>query len=213
MDDPARLVATGYDTVAGAYATLERETAQWPRTRHLAELMRRLEPNAVVLELGCGNGVPVARDLAAAGFAVTGVDISEEQVARARARVPGATFLVGDMRSSSFGDASFDAVVSLYAIEHVPRSEHAAVLESARRWLRPGGLLLLATEDADQEGVVSDWLGAPMFFSANTADETRRTVREAGLEVVRSSVDSQVEGDVEIPYLWLLARRPNDQTG
>lgn len=213
MDDPARLVAAGYDTVADAYEALEGESAQWPRTRHLADLTRRLAPNASVLELGCGNGIPVARDLAAAGFAVTGVDVSEEQVARARAHVPEATFVVGDMRSSAFAEASFDAVVSLYAIEHMPRSEHGAILRFVRSWLRPGGLLLLATEDSDREGDVSDWLGAPMFFSTNTADETRRTVRDAGLDVLRSSVETQAEGDAEIPYLWLLARRPNDQPG
>jgi len=160
-----------------------------------------------VLDLGCGTGVPVARDLAAAGFAVTGVDVSEEQVRRARAAVPHAAFVVGDMRTVELPEGSFDGAVSLYALEHVPREQHRSVLERIGRALRPGGLLLLASEDADQPGVVGDWLGVPMYFSTNPAGETRRLVERAGFEVLRATVEPQLEQGKEIPYLWLLARR------
>lgn len=210
-DDPARTVASGYDQVADAYAALEREAGDWPRQRHVEELVRLLHPGAHVLDLGCGNGVPVARQLVDAGLRVRGVDVSGEQVRRARAAVPEASFETKDMRTVDLEPDSLDAVVSLYAVEHIPRVEHGALLRRIRSWLREGGSLLLATEDADEEGVVAEWLGAPMYFSTSRADETRRLVRDAGFEIVRSEIETQVEQGVDVPYLWVLARAASHQ--
>jgi SAM-dependent methyltransferase len=47
-----------------------------------------------VLDLGCGCGVPLARDLAAGGYQVTGVDLSVVQVEGARRLVRAARFLL-----------------------------------------------------------------------------------------------------------------------
>src|SRR5688500_4426256 len=95
--DPKEIVRRGYDTVSLHYRADDAD----PETHRpwVAELTERLPRHASVLDLGCGNGVPVARDLAAAGFAVIGVDLSEVQVARARTLVPDATFLAADATS------------------------------------------------------------------------------------------------------------------
>jgi hypothetical protein len=87
------------------------------------------------------------------------------------------------------------------------------VLRTIRSALRTGGLLLLATGDGDQEGAVSEWLGTPMFFSARRAADVSRIVSEAGFDVISAEVETQREGAVEIPYLWLLASRIDDQPG
>ena len=76
-----------------------------------------------MLDIGCGAGVPVTQALSGR-FAVTGVDISSEMVRQARANVPGATFIHGDITSVDFPDSSFDAVVAFYSIFHLPREEH-----------------------------------------------------------------------------------------
>jgi SAM-dependent methyltransferase len=93
-DDHTDLVRRGYDALSYHYRADdagEGRYAPW-----LAGLRDRLPPGAAVLDVGCGCGVPVARSLAAAGHAVTGVDLSEVQVDRARRLVPAATFLAGD---------------------------------------------------------------------------------------------------------------------
>ncbi len=79
----------------------------------IAELCDRIPTIAAVLDLGCGCGVPVARSLAQAGHTVTGVDISEVQIRRARQLVPAATFIRADATAATFPAASFDAVVCL----------------------------------------------------------------------------------------------------
>jgi 2-polyprenyl-3-methyl-5-hydroxy-6-metoxy-1,4-benzoquinol methylase len=97
------LVRRGYDTISadyrgedGASNSAASETtstyAGW-----LEELAALRSPGARVLDLGCGAGVPAAQALAGRGFDVTGVDISEVHVDRARRLVPQARFVCADM--------------------------------------------------------------------------------------------------------------------
>jgi len=98
-----------------------------------------------VLDLGCGNGIPAAKWLSDNGFRVTGVDLSDTMVERARQLVPGATFLRGDatlVEEVDFEVSTFDAVVSFYALIHVPITDQPGIIASAARWLRPGGLFV-----------------------------------------------------------------------
>jgi cyclopropane fatty-acyl-phospholipid synthase-like methyltransferase len=134
----------------------------------IEELASRLEPGARVLDLGCGAGVPAARLLVDAGFSVTGLDISDVQIARAKSFVPEATFLVGDMATWDARPAEFDAIVSLYALIHVPLADQRELMPRLADWLTPGGYLL-AIVGYDRWTGVEDYLGAPMFW--DHADE------------------------------------------
>src|SRR5207244_2211316 len=87
--------------------------AEW-----IAELLVLLPPAAAVLDLGCGNGIPVSRLLLDAGFAVTGADISPVQIARAQAALPDGRFLCADMTELTFAPETFAAIISFYAIIH-----------------------------------------------------------------------------------------------
>ncbi len=123
----------GYDLVSRAYRADdagEGEYAEW-----LDLLEARVPPPAKVLDLGCGCGVPVARRLATR-YEVTGVDLSPVQIVRARLLVPTATFVCADMITAKFADASFDAIVCLYALIHVPIEEQPGFLRAPGRLAR-----------------------------------------------------------------------------
>jgi ubiquinone/menaquinone biosynthesis C-methylase UbiE len=203
--DVKQLVAQGYDQVARDYARLEGE-AKWPRLVWLKELLDHLPPGSSVLDLGCGSADPAGVEVAKA-HRLTGVDISQAQIDLARRNVPTGHFLHGDATSVEFPDAAFDAVVSFYTLEHMPRREHAAILRRIHHWLRAGGLLLVSLEAGDYDDVVGEWLGAPMFISCFDPETTKRLVEEAGFELLETAVEAQVEAGREIPYLWLLARK------
>jgi SAM-dependent methyltransferase len=83
-------VRRGYDAVAARYAAWRVEGN--PAAGFLADLDSRLSAGSNVLELGCGNGRPAAVALAGR-HAYTGVDISSEQIVRARALLPSAQFI------------------------------------------------------------------------------------------------------------------------
>lgn len=59
--------------------------------------------------------------------------------------------------------SSFDAVVSFYALIHVPLSDQEDLFPRIRRWLRPDGLFLGIVGHQRWTGV-EDYLGAPMFW-------------------------------------------------
>jgi cyclopropane fatty-acyl-phospholipid synthase-like methyltransferase len=205
FDDPKRLVERGYDRVAHDYARLEGETA-WPRMRWLKKVLDGLEPGSSVLDLGCGSGDPADVEIARE-HRVTGVDISQAQINLARQNVPAGDFIHGDAGSVEFPAACFDAVVSFYTLEHIPREEHATLLRRIHHWLGPRGLLLLSLEAGDADGVFGQWLGVPMYFSCFDPETVKRLVNEAGFEIVETTIENQVEQGNEIPYLWLLARK------
>ena len=201
--DPKRLVERGYDQVAHDYARLEGE-AVWPRMRWLKKLLNRLESGSSVLDLGCGSGDPADIEVANK-HKVTGVDISQTQIDLARHNIPTGYFLHGDAGSVEFPAASFDAVISFYALEHIPREEHETILRRIYQWLRPGGLLLISIEAGDMDDLMSEWLGVPMFMSCFDPETMKRLVNKVGFELLETAIEAQVEQSHDVPYLWLFA--------
>ncbi len=130
-----RLVREGYNEVSHLYRgdTLPEGGgyAEWVR-----DVTRGLNEGDPVLDLGCGNGIPVSQWLSSR-FNVTGVDISDVQIERARALVPTATLHRADMTRIRFEPATFAAIVSLFALIHVPVAEQAGLIRRMATWLRP----------------------------------------------------------------------------
>jgi SAM-dependent methyltransferase len=96
-----------------------------------------------ILEVGCGTGWMSDR-LSAFGR-VTGIDLANEVVERARARYSRVTFIVGDFLTANLPTGGFDVVVSLETMAHV--EDQAAFLDRVVALLRPGGTLMLATQN------------------------------------------------------------------
>ena len=142
---------------------------------------------------------------------VTGVDISGRQVELARRNVPTGRFLKGDVGSVEFDVGAFDAVVSFYALDGIPRSEHERILSRVHEWLRPGGIFLVSIGARDYEGQWSEWLGVPMFFSSFDPLTFRRMVEGLGFEVLETDIEGQIEmyepEPREVYNVWVLARK------
>jgi ubiquinone/menaquinone biosynthesis C-methylase UbiE len=209
MDDPKRLVAQSYDRIAERYDAWTGASWNGDRARYGSLLCERLSPGAHVLDLGCGSGVPVTRELGKC-FAVSGVDISGRNIALARENVPNATFLQADMAALDFPPVSFDAVVAFYSIIHLPRDEHANLLCSIASWLRPGGLLVATMgASATEHGYEDDWLGAPMYWSHFDTATNRALVENAGLCLLEASESATDEDGVPVTFLWVVAQKPD----
>jgi SAM-dependent methyltransferase len=108
--------------------------------RHAAGL---LGPGpGLCLDLACGTGLALPL-LAAAGWTVTGVDASAEQLALARDRAePGTALVRADAHGLPFADDSFDGVVSI--LSHTDFDDVALAFREAARVLRPGGSFVYA---------------------------------------------------------------------
>jgi len=152
----------------------------------LEPFFRLLEPGSDILDLGCGCGIPDSR-LLSERFRVTGIDISDVQIERARRFVPSARFVRADMTTVRFAPESFAGIVCLYSLIHVPLDEQVPLLARIYRWLHPGGLALLITGEEEYTGVEDDWLGsnAKMYWSHTNAATYSRWLTEAGFTILR----------------------------
>jgi SAM-dependent methyltransferase len=171
----------------------------------LQELVQRLSKGAKVLDAGCGAGVPVTRYLSQF-FDVTGVDFAEKQIRLARQLVSGAHFLCQDITQLTFAENSFDAVCSYYAIIHVPRREHHALLLNFHRMLKTSGLMLLCLGADDLEKDIHDYHGTRMYWSHYDAETNLKMVKESGFDIILSKVvaDDTSPGSA---HLFVLAQK------
>ena len=181
------LVEAGYDALGERYLAWSREIVGDPRDRFVMQLLNRLPVGSRVLDVGCGTGVPSTRQLAER-FEVTAADISEQQLRLARANVPGAKFIRGDLSDLEFEDGTFAGVSALYVMSHVPRENHEGLFKKFARWLRPAGFFVASLGATGQRDWTGEWLGVPMFFSSHDADMNRRLLHEAGLQPVLDEV-------------------------
>ena len=103
--------AWGYDRFVGGRAAIVLLPG-------LTGLLSQLQPNAAVLDVGCGGGHLLSAIAARnAGFEVTGIDLNEAQVRRAMLRLKSfgarASVRQGSALALPFSDRTFDAVISV----------------------------------------------------------------------------------------------------
>jgi len=114
-----------------------------------------------VLDVGCGPGVMI-EPVVSRGGRLTGVDLSAEMVARARARArhlnveDRCEFVMGSAGDLPFEDASFDAVTAMGVLEYVP--DDARMLREMARVLRPGGVAVVTVPN-----LLSPWRFLPVL--------------------------------------------------
>lgn len=200
-----QIVGAGYDAMVDTWEDWVAQIEDDPRAERRDELIERLPEGARVVELGCGGGTPETR-LLAQRFRLTGVDLSDEQLRRARERVPEAEFVQADFTSIDFESGSLAAVVAFYSFNHVPRDLLAPLYARVRRWLAPDGLFLTALGTSDTENWTGEWLGATMYFSSFPPAVNSRMLRDAGFELLRDEVVTFQEPEGPARFQWILAR-------
>jgi 2-polyprenyl-3-methyl-5-hydroxy-6-metoxy-1,4-benzoquinol methylase len=198
------LVRKGYDVVSHEYRADDDDDERY--RPWIAALREAVPHGGEILDLGCGAGVPVSRELSK-GYCVTGVDFSDVQIKRARKLAPRATFVHADVSDLEFAPASFDAVVCLYMLIHLPLREQRPVLAKIASWLKPGGLFLSTLGHERWTGLEENWLGsdAPMWWSHADSATYRRWIEDVDLQILDSGFIEEGSGGHSL--FW--ARTPN----
>jgi SAM-dependent methyltransferase len=132
-----------------------RRLIAWPaRIAREAPFLREVlagAPSRRLLDLGCGTGEH-ARFLHAEGFAVTGVDASDAQLAQAREAGPGPEFVKGDLAELSAAvSGAFGAAISLgNGLPHLHAPEMERFLGHLAALLGPGAPVLFQVLNYDR---------------------------------------------------------------
>src|SRR3954467_12552117 len=142
-----------------------------PPPAHVVEFVNELAPADRALDLGVGDGRLTS---ALQATKLTGADVSEVALERARTRLPDAELvLVEPDEPLPFADNVFDLVLCVETLEHIRDTQLA--LSEIRRVLRPGGRLALTTPASARWRVLVRGLEHP--FSPHLRAFSRRSLR------------------------------------
>ncbi|GAA4213275.1 class I SAM-dependent DNA methyltransferase [Actinocatenispora rupis] len=196
MTEPFDLIAERYDE------SFQDRTGQLAAGRWLLDELPR---PARVLDLGCGSGLPTARQLTAGGLAVVGVDSSARMLDLARRNAPDAEYHLGDLRAVPDAVGEIDAVAAFFSLLMLPRAAFTPTLAGLRDRLRGPRLLALGMVDGDLDDVPVDFLGVPVRVSALPAGALRAAVEAAGFTVRALHRRTTALGDTTETHLFLYA--------
>ena len=144
-----------------------------------------LPANSRILDVGCGNGVPITRALMNAGHRIVGLDSSAGMLACLQINLPSAPVVRGDVRHCPFENGSFDAAISWGMMFHLTPHDQAAAMANVSRVLKPGAPFLFTAaeiESADNNGITGTMNGVTFHYYA--VGSYRTLIGEHGLVLV-----------------------------
>lgn len=176
---------------------------------HQCSSWLKLKDEGHVLEIGCGSGGPADFLSQISQCHVTGIDVSAEGIARAKASLGGnkkLNFLQTDGSPAfPFADNLFDAIICIDAINHIP--ERQKIFSSCFRVLKPDGKLLFS-----DPVVISDLISIEElkvrssigFFLFPIPGVNERLLQSAGFSIQRT--EDGTENMAQVSLRWKQAR-------
>lgn len=171
----------------------------------LDRLIFYLPDRAKILDMGCGTGIPYDRYLADKGFQITGIDFAGNHIEMAKENVPEGTYVECDFTKMNFVKASFKAIVSFYAVFHIPKEEHQYLLQQMDSLVESGGMILMTLGTHFGDTFTEDWCGTSMVWSSHAIDTYRRMFEKCQLDIIMDEFEGK-PGDDEYHW-WVLLRK------
>lgn len=179
--DYKSVVIKGYDQCAEEYQNARRNENE----PSLDFIFDKVPENGSILDVGCGSGIPVCK-LLSTKYQVSGIDISKKQIELAKNNVPSGQFTTIDVLEYETSKKSFDAIVSYYALFHIPKEKHREVLSKFYTWLKPGGYLVITLAHNDENAYTEDdFFDATMYWSNYGMKEYNLMLSNIGFIVLK----------------------------
>jgi SAM-dependent methyltransferase len=179
MDDAERIIGL-YERHAPAYDA--------ERSRNLMErawldrFCTLLPPGGAVLDVGCGQGEPIARHLIETGYALTGVDSSTAMIALCKARFPQRSWHVADMRALALRQ-HFNGVLAWDSFFHLTPDDQRRMFPIFRAHAAPKAALMF-TSGPRAGDALGTYQGEPLYHASLDPEEYRGLLAAHDFNVV-----------------------------
>ena len=141
-----------------------------------------LPHGAPVLDIGCGSGVPIARELIRRGFDVTGIDATPTMLELFQRNLPGAPNYLADMRQFALGQR-FAGLLAWDSFFHLSPEDQRPMFARFQAHALPGAALMFTSGHV--EGSAMGTLeGDALYHGSLGSEEYRELLDAAGFEVV-----------------------------
>lgn len=140
-----------------------------------------------VLDIGCGMGIPLTKQLVIEGFEVAGLDIATEMIEKAKRNVPEATFIPGDIVSIDF-DRKFDGILAWDSLFHLPLENQEKTVRKIIGILNDDGILIFTIGGHAGE-LVSSMFDTEFYYSSLSVVHYERILVEENCEILFNEVD------------------------
>jgi ubiquinone/menaquinone biosynthesis C-methylase UbiE len=178
-----------YDLIAQWYAS---ERGRQTGVKEALALVGALPAGARVLDLGCGNGVPLTSAVVAAGRRAIGVDSSPEMLARFVVNCAGTPALRAVAQCLPLRGGSFDAVIAWGVLFHLPQADQRRVVAEVSRVLCSNGGFLFTSGDVDDDSGthVTPMNSVDFHYYSYSVEGYRRILDERGMDLLNVTVDA-----------------------
>ena len=157
---------------------------------------------ATVLDIGCGSGIPIARELIRRGLNVTGLDGAPTMVALFERNLPGTPVHLGDMRELSLG-RRFAGLLAWDSFFHLSPGDQRVMFPRFATHAAPGAALMFTS--GTSEGIAIGQLdGVPLHHGSLDAGEYLERLDASGFDVVDHVEEDPTCGSRTV---WLARRR------
>jgi len=145
-----------------------------------------LTPEAAILDLGCGNGMPITQALLEEGHTPFGIDASPALIASFRENFPHSPVACEPVETSDFFGRNFDGVVAWGLMFLLSESAQADLIHRVSRCLNPGGQFLFTSPQA-----ACTWTDVLTGLASRSlgAEKYEKLLAAAGLTLTGSPID------------------------
>jgi SAM-dependent methyltransferase len=178
-----------YNLIADWYASERVDETGIPEVMALAAMV---DPAGRVLDIGCGNGVPLTKTLLRSGHRVVGLDSAGNMLGRFRANCPDTPAVKGSAQDCPFAARTFDAAIAWGVMFHLKQAEQIQAIASLSRVLKTGAPFLFTAGDVDDDSGnhVGTMNGVEFHYYSFAIDGYRSVLNDHDFTLVDFHTDS-----------------------
>lgn len=196
MNESAAKIISLYERHAEAFAKL-RSTELFEQT-WLDRFLSQIADSGHILDIGCGNGTPIAAYLIERGYSVTGIDAAPAMIARCRSKFPAQRWQVADMRQLALQE-KFDGLLAWDSFFHLTQQDQRRMFGIFKQHAGERAALMFTSGPQAGEAI-GEFEGEPLFHASLAPETYRELLQENGFTVVQMiAQDPQCQGHT----VWL----------